>query len=57
MNSVEYLGNYTMVMLDMIMLGRGIRREVYQIGAYSSLSDSFLRLVQSDIFIVVPDLY
>jgi len=44
----EYLkpGNYTMVMLDMIMLGRGIRREVYQIGAYSSLSDSFLRCIQ-----------
>ena len=39
-----FLGNYLLVVFDMLTLGSGIKAEPYQIGAISNHGDTFLRL-------------
>jgi len=39
-------GNYLLVVYDMITLGAGIKADPYQIGAISTLGDTFLRCIE-----------
>ena len=44
------LGNYLLVVYDMVVLGEGVTADPYQIGAISAIGDDFLRLVNVAIF-------